>query len=321
MIVDKKLKKVKAVQTLSRLNRTCPGKVDTFILDFANTKEEILDAFQPFYQETSLEQEVNVDLMYQTQRELRDYAIYNDNDIIGFIEVWNRPGTQTKNSMGQMTSALKPVADRYNLKNPEERYQFRRQARSLVKWYSYISQVVRMFDKEMHHEYLFLRYLIELIPAEKEENVDLDGKLELEYYKLKKTFEGAIQLENMDGQYETVTDKGKQGLKKKSTLDEILEKVNEKFKGDFTDADRVMLGTLHDKLVKDEKLANSARTTDPLIFMQTVFPNAFGTAAMDSYMESQESYQSLFEDKAKYDAIMNALAGVIYREMREPVKK
>lgn len=67
MIVDKKLKKVKAVQTISRLNRTCPGKVDTFILDFANTKEEILDAFQPFYQETSLEQEVNVDLMYQTQ--------------------------------------------------------------------------------------------------------------------------------------------------------------------------------------------------------------------------------------------------------------
>lgn len=55
--------------------------------------------------------------------------------------------------------------------------------------------------------------------------------------------------------------------------------------------------------------------------MQTIFPNAFGTAAMDSYMESQESYQSLFEDKAKYDAIMNALAGVIYREMREPVKK
>lgn len=133
MIVDKKLKKVKAVQTLSRFNRTCPGKVDTFILDFANTKEEILDAFRPFYQETSLEQEVNVDLMYQTQRELRDYAIYNDNDIIGFIEVWNRPGAQKKNSMGQMTSVLKPVADRYNLKNPEERYLFRRQARSLVK--------------------------------------------------------------------------------------------------------------------------------------------------------------------------------------------
>ncbi|MBR3041220.1 MAG: type I restriction endonuclease subunit R, partial [Eubacterium sp.] len=52
MIVDKKLKGVKAVQTLSRLNRTCPGKVDTFVLDFANKQEDILKAFQPFYQET-----------------------------------------------------------------------------------------------------------------------------------------------------------------------------------------------------------------------------------------------------------------------------
>ena len=72
MIVDKKLKNVKAVQTLSRLNRTCPGKVDTFVLDFANKKEDILEAFQPFYQETSLEQEVNVDLIYQTEKDLVD---------------------------------------------------------------------------------------------------------------------------------------------------------------------------------------------------------------------------------------------------------
>ena len=68
MIVDKKLKNVKAVQTLSRLNRTCPGKVDTFVLDFANKKEDILEAFQPFYQETSLEQEVNVDLIIKQKK-------------------------------------------------------------------------------------------------------------------------------------------------------------------------------------------------------------------------------------------------------------
>ena len=137
MIVDKKLKNVKAVQTLSRLNRTCPGKVDTFVLDFVNKKEEILDAFQPFYQETSLEQEVNIDLIYKTERELLDYAIYSNNDIEAFIEVWNAPGGQNDKSMGKMTSALKPVADRYNLKNPEERYQFRRLCRSLIRYYSY----------------------------------------------------------------------------------------------------------------------------------------------------------------------------------------
>ncbi|MGN1197419.1 MAG: type I restriction endonuclease subunit R, partial [Acetatifactor sp.] len=317
MIVDKKLKNVKAVQTLSRLNRTCAGKVDTFILDFANDKEDILEAFQPFYQETSLEQEVNVDLIYQTERELLDYAIYTENDILAFIEIWNKPGKQDANAMGRMTSVLKPVADRYNLKNSEEKYQFRRLVRSLLKYYSYVTQVVRMFDKDMHKEYLFLSYLIGLIPADPVEPVDLDGKLKLEYYKLQKTFSGAIQLDNMDGQYVPAKQKAVQGKKEKSTLDEILEKINEKYKGEFTDADRVMLTALHDKLVKDDKLAGSAKTSDPRIFVESIFPAAFGTAAMDSYLESQESYKALFEDKTKYDAIMSALAGVIYREMRQ----
>lgn len=113
MIVDKKLKGVKAVQTLSRLNRTCPGKIDTFVLDFANKKEDILKAFQPFYQETSLEQEVNVDLIYQTERELLGYGIYNSDDIEAFIKVYNQPGKQDNVAMGKMTSVLKPVADRY----------------------------------------------------------------------------------------------------------------------------------------------------------------------------------------------------------------
>ena len=165
MIVDKKLKGVKAVQTLSRLNRTCPGKVDTFVLDFANRQEDILDAFQPFYQETSLEQEVNVDLIYQTQKELRGYAIYSDNDIDAFIAVWNQGGKQDAKAMGRMTSALKPVADRYNLKNAEERYQFRRHVRAFLRWYSYVTQVVRMFDEETQKEYLFLSYLLGLLPG------------------------------------------------------------------------------------------------------------------------------------------------------------
>lgn len=319
MIVDKKLKSVKAVQTLSRLNRTYPGKSDTFILDFANKQEDILDAFQPFYQETSLEKEVNADLIYQTEKELLDYAIYTKNDIDAFIAVWNHPGKQDGKAMGRMTSVLKPVADRYNLKNSEERYQFRRLVRSLIRWYSYVSQVTRMFDSDMHKQYLFLSYLIDLLPAEVEEPVDLDGKLKLEYYKLQKTFAGEIHLEHLDGQYVPATQKAAQGRQQKSTLDEILEKINEKYKGEFTDADRVMIDALHAKLISDKKLESSARTADPRIFTESIFPSAFGTAAMESYMEAQDSYSALFEDKTKYDAVMNALAGVVYREMRQNI--
>ena len=219
--------------------------------------------------------------------------------------------------MGKMTSVLKPVADRYNLKNSEERYQFRRLVRNFIKWYGYITQVVKMFDKDMHKEYLFLRYLLHLLPAEPADPCDLEGKLKLEYYKLQKTFEGAIELEDLDGMYIPSKQKGGEGKQKKSPLDEILDKINEKYKGEFTDADRVIIGALHDKLIKNPKLLNSAGTTDPVIFTESIFPQIFSATAMENYTESQESYESLFQDKNKYNAIMSALAGVIYREMRK----
>ena len=98
-----------------------------------------MEAFQPFYQETYLQQEVNTNLIYQTQKELRGYGIYSDDDIEAFSKVYFSSDPQDKKAMGRMTSVLMPVANRYNQKNVDERYQFRRQLRSLIKWYSYIS--------------------------------------------------------------------------------------------------------------------------------------------------------------------------------------
>lgn len=96
-----------------------------------------------------------------------------------------------------------------------------------------------------------------------------------------------------------------------------MEKINEKYKGEFKDSDRVMIGALHDKLIADKKLESSARTSDPRIFVESIFQAAFGTVAMESFMESQDSYSALFEDQAKYNVVMSVLAGVIYRKMRD----
>lgn len=314
MIVDKKLRSVKAVQTLSRLNRTCAGKTDTFVLDFVNTKEDIMDAFQPFYQETFLTQEVNTDLIYQTQSELHGYGIYTEEDIEAFIKVWEKLGS--KNGQGRMTSALLPVTERYNKKTQNERYQFRRQLRSFNKWYGYISQIVRMYDRELHKEYLFCSYLLRLLPNEPTEMIDLEGKLKLEYYKLQKTFEGSIELETAKGAYEPRSQKGAAGQEQKEPLEEIIEKINQRFKGQFTDADKVLLTALQSRLMKDKKLKRKAQSSDPQIFTESIFPSVFQDAAMESYMESQETYSTLFENRSKYDAIMSALAEILYREMR-----
>ena len=317
MIIDKKLKGVKAVQTLSRLNRTHPEKTDTFILDFINTKEEILDAFQPFYQETYLSEEVNIDLIYQTQAELREYGIYNDDDIELFTkEYFSRKGQDAK-ALGRLASILKPVTDRYNTLKTDSRYQFRRLLRSFIKWYGYIAQVLRTYDTSLHKEYVFASYLLHFIPNEPVEMIDLENKLKLEYYRLQKTFEGELRLSNEDGVYDPVTKKGGAGKDTKEPLDEIIERINERYKGEFTDADRVMLTTLRDKLVKNEKLVKSAKTTDQQVFVSSVFPQAFAKTAQESYLEAQETYESLFKDKNKYETIMHVLAEMLFREMRK----
>ena len=317
MIIDKKLKGVKAVQTLSRLNRTCSGKVDTFVLDFVNKKEDILAAFQPFYQETYLTEEVNADLIYTTQKELRGFLIYDDTDIENCAKIKFSKNKQEAADLGKLTSALKPVIDRYNTKNADDRYQFRRKLRNFCKWYGYISQVVRMFDKEMHKEYVFCLNLLKLLPEDPVVTIDLEGKLKLEYYKLQKTFEGEITLEkNTKGTYEPAVNIGVAGNDEESTLDEIIKRINEKHKGDFTDADRVLLSAIYHKFKKDTDVDAKAKSSEYKIFMESLLPKLFQQVAIQCYKESQDTYRVMFENKEKYNAMMQAIGEVIFKENR-----
>ena len=225
MIVDKKLRGIKAVQTLSRLNRTCSGKDDTFILDFVNTADEIYDAFQPFYQETYLKEEVNADLLYSTQKTLRGYGVYGDSDVNNFVETYRKLNNKDKNALGKLSVALKPFADAYNLKTSNEKYQFRRELRKLVRYYDFVSQVTRMFDEDLHKEYLFCKYLVKLLPVETETMIDIEQLLNLEYYKLKETFKGQINLQSdVKGEYEPATESAAGAKNPKSPLMKSLQR-------------------------------------------------------------------------------------------------
>lgn len=318
MIVDKKLRNVKTVQTLSRLNRTCTGKNDTFILDFINEKDEVQADFQVFYHETFLEEEVNTNLLYKVQRELRNYRIYDDTDISMFCDVYFAKGAQGTNTQGLLASKLLPAVKRYQVKSNDDRYQIRRTMRNFSKWYRYVSQVVRMFDKDLHREAVYCSFLVGMLPETTVQMADIEKMLKLEMYKLEKTFEGDISLGEEPGVYGPAEPKGAVKPEEKDPLDEIINRINEKYKGNFSDADKVVIGALADKLRGNVKLANMAISSDPQIFAESIFPQAFSDAAQESYMESQETYSSLFEDRSKYDAIMSALADVLYHEMRRP---
>ena len=319
MIVDKKLRGVKAVQTLSRLNRTHPDKSDTLIIDFVNTKDDILKAFQPFYQETYLAEEINTDLIYKTQKMLREFKIYDDIDIKIVTAIYFDENKRKANkTQAAITNALLPVQKKYNDLNQEQRYQFRKTCRTFVKWYGYISQITRMFDKDLHDDYIFCSYLAKIVPPDPSIPFDLGNKVKLEYYSLEKTFEGSIMMvKETAGEYGSA--KVKKPVKMTETLsplEQVIQKINEQFVGDFTEGDKVVIAALHEKLKNNKKLQKSAQTDGQQIFEKNIFPQLFDDAAQEAYIESTETYTKLFEDASKYRAIMTALAHAIFDELR-----
>ncbi|MCI9023701.1 MAG: type I restriction endonuclease subunit R [Dorea sp.] len=320
MIVDKKLRDIKAVQTLSRLNRIHPDKTDTYILDFVNTNEEIQEAFQGFYTETSLESEINVDLIYKTWEQLREFRIYDDLDVERVASIYIDPKDKDGGIVqAKISSSLVTVAEKYTDLDEQQRYEFRRTVRSFVRWFDYINQIVRTFDLAMQNEYTFCRYLLHLLPPDQKDKWDLDNKVRLEYYKLQHTFTGAIELDkNTSGEYESAKVKKSGSMKEiNSPFDEIIEKFNEAFAGDITEGDRIVIGNLQKMLEDNTQLVKSAKQDTQQMFMQSIFPKIFGETARRAFKESNETYQSIFTDTQKYMAIMTAMADVLFKELRE----
>lgn len=320
MVVDKRLRGVKAVQTLSRVNRVYPDKEDTYILDFINTNEEIQEAFQGFYTETSLESEINVDLIYKTKEQLRGFHIYDDLDVSQVAEIYIAPQNKDDGrTQARISSALLPVADKYNDLEQQQRYEFRRTVRSFVRWFDYINQIVRMFDLSLHNEYTFCKYLLHLLPPDQKDRWNLDNKVRLKYYRLQHTFSGSIVLDkDVSGEYEVAKMKKSGSIKElKSPFDKIIEKFNEAFAGEITEADRIIIGNLQRMLEENTQLVKSARQDTEQMFIQSIFPKIFGETARRAFKESNETYQSMFKDTRKYMTIMAAMAEVLFRELRK----
>lgn len=123
-----------------------------------------------------------------------------------------------------------------------------------------------------------------------------------------------ITLIDQSGVYEPAGGKGKAVPEPKEPLEEVIQKINDLFAGNFSDADRVLIYALHDRLKDDKKLQKVAQTSDPQVFAESIFPKTFDEVAQDSYVEQTEAFTSLFQNKSKYNAIMSALAGMLYRE-------
>lgn len=319
LVVDKKLKDVKAVQTLCRVNRIHPDKEDTYILDFVNKPEDIQKAFERFYTETSLSEQINTDLLYQVQTDIRGYGLYDESDIEAAAEIvfTDGKGKSQSNVQGKLAAVLKPAVARYNELNDDERYQVRRKVRSFCKWYTYITQIVRMFDRDLHKEYVYLSYLRHLLKVEKIPVEAVDDKVEMRFYKLKQEFEGSISLEpgggvlDPGGAAKTVTPD-----KKRDPLQVLVDKFNEQWAGNFTEGDRVVIDTLWKRIAENPQVADTIRRDGRQVFESSLLSKVFDEEARRAYVENTDSFTSLFEDSEKYRAMMSAIGQLLVEKFK-----
>lgn len=319
LVVDKKLKDVKAVQTLCRVNRIHPDKEDTYILDFVNKPGDIQKAFERFYTETSLSEQINTDLLYQVQTDIRGYGLYDESDIEAAAEIvfTDGKGKSQSNVQGKLAAVLKPAVARYNELNDDERYQVRRKVRSFCKWYTYITQIVRMFDRDLHKEYVYLSYLRHLLKVEKIPVEAVDDKVEMRFYKLKQEFEGSISLEpgggvlDPGGAAKTVTPD-----KKRDPLQVLVDKFNEQWAGNFTEGDRVVIDTLWKRIAENPQVADTIRRDGRQVFESSLLPKVFDEEARRAYVENTDSFTSLFEDSEKYRAMMSAIGQLLVEKFK-----
>lgn len=315
MFVDKQLSGVKAVQTLSRLNRTCRGKLDTFVLDFVNSAEDIKKSFDPYYEETVLEKETDPNVVYDLKNTLDEYRVYQQMEINSFADVWYSASNQEYGDLGKLKAKMQPALDRYMALEDEKKDMFKSTLARFNRIYSFITQVCRLFDKELHKFSIYAKFLATMLPKGSAEPVYVDDKVLLEYYKLQKDFEGAIELQATEEGFTPITGEAGRREKKKDPLTVIIDKINEKYGTAFTEMDKVLLQIENDYAMQD-KWKSYAKSNDFKTFM-LLFAKDFPEMAASRYEQNEEFFVKMFSDPEMMKQVMETIGSVVYERLKK----
>lgn len=314
MFVDRKLSGVKAVQTLSRLNRIMPGKQDTFVLDFVNTTQDIQQAFQPYYEETFLEGETDPNEIYDLKNRLDDYRVYQQVEIERFAKIFYVGNTQRAGDLGRLQSQIQPALERFQGLEKQRQESFKSDLTQFNRIYAFITQVCRLFDKDIHKFSVYAKFLYTMLPKNERDNIRIDDKVLLEYYRLEKDFEGEILLEQTKEGVRPVTGKSGHKQKQRDPLAVIIDKINERYGANFTEMDKVLQQIQEDYAVQD-RWQSYAQHNDFKTF-RLLFEKDFPNMAAARYEQNDAFFVKMFTDAGFMAMIMEGMCRLLYDRLR-----
>jgi type I restriction enzyme R subunit len=269
MYVDKRLADVQAVQTLSRLNRTCPGKEDTFVLDFVNKPEEIQQAFQRYY-DTAPIITGNPDArqLYSLRAEIYATFIVEEIEVEQFAAVFFKPRRKespTDNAL--MNSIVDKAVGRFEETGEDDKEELRNRVESFRRLYSFLSQVIPFGDSKLEKFDAYLRFFETKLPVrEGTGHLNLDDEVMLKFYRLQKISEGSIALQPATpGTLKGPSDVGTGRYEDEQVpLSRIVDVLNDRFGTEFTSADELFWDQIRADASADESVrdAGEANTID-----------------------------------------------------------
>ena len=313
MYVDKHLSGIRAVQTLSRLNRFHPKKSDTFVLDFMNTTEVIQESFDDYYRTTILSDETDPDRLHDLKGGLDQAQVYSQEEIDDLVQ---------KYLAGKERSTFEPIlgqcAERYVELTEDEQVRFKGSAKSFTRLYGFLSQILPYTNAGWEKLSIFLNFLIPKLPAPEEQDLAL-GILEavdMETYRTEKQATVQIALEDEDAEIDPVQAERGGGVQEPllELLSLILDEFNKTWGNSFSNPDQVseIIKVMPDRVNEDEAYQNAKMHSDRQN-ARIEHDAALKRQITAMLRDNTELYRKYTEDQAFQDDLNGMIFKLTYR--------
>ena len=321
MYVDKRLDGVQAVQTLSRLNRTHPGKEAPFVLDFVNSRDDIVRAFRPFYDRTELSEPSDPDRLETLKHELDEAGIYHRSEVEAFLRVFLRARESPQpTDHAELERWVQPAVDRFRAhEDDDEREEFRKRLSAFVNSYAYLSQILPYGDREWEMRYVFGRHLLPRLGRDDGAFFRLKDEVELEFLRTDRTGEGALQVAEEPAAYVLPPVEAGTGRteEEEAPLSRLIEELNDRFGTEFGEADRLFFAQVRENAVRNEEVERMARSNEFDDFRRGANKLLRGLV-VGQLGENERIVERFIADEEFRSIVLPLLAQAIYATARRP---
>lgn len=319
MYVDKKLRDVAAVQTLSRLNRIVKGyHKKTFILDFKNTYEDINRAFAPYYRETILTETITPSDVFDLDAKIESYGIVDNDDVHAYNQFLYQEKRSSRDKQ-KMLALLSNGYARVQRFDEKEQVNIRKVIRGFLRMYTFLIQATAYQNELLHERYNYLQGLVKIIDVRLGGNdFTIADKIVVDYMKHKQT--GFYTVAELEGNYSVTLNKpnlSNVSEEQEKKLSEIIEEINEQLDLDIDDQIAVSGAvSIRELMKKNPKLKQSALVNSREDF-EFSFEDEIDKALTDGYTQNQDFFGVLLSNEDFKKRIAKIFIDDVYQSFKK----